>query len=67
MDPLIVGQARNAGLIDGLTVDTLGVISLTRPVGEEAKGVLADAFADGCHCKIKTLKNGHVRIKKSVG
>lgn len=50
MDSLIIGQARGARLIEGLPIDTLGVISLTWTLREQAEGELTVTSAQGSHC-----------------
>lgn len=52
VDPFIVGQARSAGLVLGLTVGTQGVVCLTWAIGVDAKCILADAIAQRNHCKV---------------
>lgn len=44
MDPLIIGQARSAGLIFGFTVGAQGVIGLTCAIGVDAKRILTDSI-----------------------
>jgi len=49
VDPVVVCQAGGARLINGLTVGTLGIISLAGAVGENAKGVLTYSLAQRNH------------------
>ncbi|MPC35459.1 hypothetical protein E2C01_028882 [Portunus trituberculatus] len=51
MDPLIIGQARSAGLIFGFTVGAQGVIGLTCAIGVDAKRILTDSITQRSHCK----------------
>lgn len=45
VDPLVVGQARSAGLVLGLTIDAQGVVNLTWSIGVDAEGILTDSLA----------------------
>ena len=56
VDPLIVCQARSAGLVFGLTVHAQGVVSLTCTIGVDAKGILTDSIVQRNHCKVRSVR-----------
>jgi len=55
VDPLIVDQARGAGLVQGLPEGALGVEGLARAWGVDAEVVLADSTLCGQQLKLASL------------